>query len=78
MFRNGTRFNNDHHGIMVLEPNSKVGIPLLKFLQQDVVLDIDLTPNRGDCLSHLGVAREISTFINKDIATKKNQYKKKI
>ena len=30
----------------------------------DVVLDIDLTSNRPDCLSHLGVAREISVFSN--------------
>ena len=33
----------------------------------DHVFDIEVTSNRGDCLSHYGVAREVSTFSNKDI-----------
>ncbi len=33
----------------------------------DFILDIETTSNRGDCLSHLGVAREISVFSNKDL-----------
>ena len=34
----------------------------------DFVLDIDVTPNRGDCLSHVGIAREISAIITSIIA----------
>ena len=35
----------------------------------DYVFDIDLTSNRGDCLSHLGVAREISVITNRELRT---------
>ncbi len=40
----------------------------------DFVLDIETTSNRGDCLSHLGVAREISVFTGKKL--KLNDYEK--
>ena len=33
----------------------------------DYIFDIEVTSNRGDCLSHLGVAREVSTFSNEEI-----------
>src|SRR5689334_8733496 len=36
-------------------------------LGDDFVLDIDLTSNRPDCLSHLGVAREVGVFTNKKL-----------
>ncbi len=46
--------------IMILDPNLIRGVSLYKGLSlQDYILDIDLTPNRPDCLSVLGVAREI-------------------
>ena len=68
--------NDDHEGIMILDSNSKIGISLNELLNNDTIIDIDLTPNRGDCFSHLGVAREISTFINtknsSGIISKKN------
>ncbi|MDH3494903.1 MAG: phenylalanine--tRNA ligase subunit beta, partial [Acidobacteriota bacterium] len=31
----------------------------------DVIFDIEITSNRGDCLSHLGVAREVSAYFDK-------------
>ena len=37
---------------------------LNKYLQDDVVIEIDLTPNRGDCLSVLGIAREVSALFH--------------
>ncbi len=36
-------------------------------VREDHIFDIEVTSNRGDCLSHLGVAREISAFSNKPI-----------
>jgi len=46
--------------IMILDPNIKRGVSLFKGLDlEDYILDIDLTPNRPDCLSVLGIAREI-------------------
>ncbi len=54
--------SEDHHGIMVLNDSLVPGTNLVDALNLDrVVLDIDLTPNRADCLSVLGVAREVAT-----------------
>jgi phenylalanyl-tRNA synthetase beta chain len=53
----------DHQGIVELESDAKPGEPLHAYLQiPDVVLDIAITPNRGDCLSILGLAREIAAL----------------
>lgn len=49
----------DHTGIMVLPESFVVGKPLVEQLELDrEVLDISITPNRADCLSVLGLARE--------------------
>ena len=42
----------------------------------DFVIDLDLTPNRGDCFSVLGVARELAAISNKEILKEKNILKK--
>lgn len=48
-------------GIMVLTTDAKPGTPLATALDRnDVVYEIGITPNRPDCLSHLGVAREVA------------------
>lgn len=52
--------SGDHSGIMVLEEHCEIGEPLSRYLDADTVLDIAVTPNRPDVLSHLGVAREIA------------------
>jgi len=47
-------------GILVLDASAKVGAPLGEVLATgDSVLEIALTPNRGDCASMLGIAREV-------------------
>ena len=54
---------DDASGIMDLEGEFVVGTPLESALKlTDAVLEIDLTPNRPDCLSLIGVAREIGAF----------------
>jgi len=51
----------DADGIMSLDPDAPVGQPLSEHLGlDDVIIDIELTPNRGDCLGISGVAREIA------------------
>ena len=52
---------------MILDTNKKLGTPIedILSLNEDVVFELDLTPNRGDCLSHLGVARELAIVANK-------------
>ena len=51
----------DHSGIMVLDPSARPGASLIDTLGLErEVLDIGITPNRGDCLSILGLAREVA------------------
>ncbi|MCS7000011.1 MAG: phenylalanine--tRNA ligase subunit beta [Bacteroidota bacterium] len=50
----------DHSGIVVLDEKIGVGVPLYKVYPPDVVLEIGITPNRADALSHYGVARIIA------------------
>ena len=51
----------DHKGLMILNQDSKVGLPIHElFSNSDVVFDIEVTPNRPDCLSHIGIARELA------------------
>src|SRR4030067_621263 len=48
-------------GLLVLEPKAKAGTPITKYLQlDDQQLEIELTPNRGDCLSIMGLARGVA------------------
>jgi len=50
-------------GLMELPEDAPVGEDLRVYLDlDDAVLDIDLTPNRGDCLSHEGIAREVAAL----------------
>ena len=50
-----------HEGILVLPPEAPIGTPLGDYLG-DVIFDLDVTPNRPDCLSVIGTAREISAI----------------
>jgi len=50
---------DDHDGILVLPAEAVVGAPVAE-LFGDVIYEIDVTPNRADCLNHLGIAREVS------------------
>ncbi len=59
---------DDKNGILVLDPKGRVGTPLAKYFGlSDVIYEIEVTANRGDWLSHLGVAREIGALTNKEI-----------
>ena len=51
-------------GILELDKNAKTGAPLEQYLHKDRILDIAITPNRGDCLSLRGVARELAALNN--------------
>lgn len=55
--------SDEHQGILVLPEEAPVGEPLVRVLGlPDVVLDVELTPNRADCLSVVGVAREVAAL----------------
>lgn len=64
------KLSEEHDGIMVLEGDLKPGERLAdRFEVCDVILESDLTPNRGDCLNMIGVAREVSAAVS--VALKK-------
>ncbi|MBK9248059.1 MAG: phenylalanine--tRNA ligase subunit beta [Ignavibacteria bacterium] len=53
----------DDGGIWVLPEDTPIGIPFSDFLGvNDVIYEIGITPNRADCLSHLGIVREIAAL----------------
>ncbi|MBI4415100.1 MAG: phenylalanine--tRNA ligase subunit beta [Candidatus Kerfeldbacteria bacterium] len=57
-----------HSGILVLQSDAAVGSPLGHVLpQQEIVYDVSVTPNRSDCLSVIGLAREIAAAQSKKI-----------
>lgn len=54
---------HDRSGLMTLPEDAPVGENLSDYLNiADTVLDLDITPNRSDCLSHLGIAREVAAM----------------
>ena len=57
---------NDASGIMILPPGTEAGQPLTLALGlEDYIFEIGLTPNRPDCLSIIGIAREIAALTRK-------------
>jgi phenylalanyl-tRNA synthetase beta chain len=47
---------------LILSPDAKVGAPITDFFPADTILDVEITPNRGNLLSHFGLAREIAAL----------------
>ncbi|TYP95411.1 phenylalanyl-tRNA synthetase beta subunit [Fodinibius salinus] len=61
--------SDDHEGIMVLDQNTEVGIPLNEAidLYEDSVIEIEITPNRPDATCHLGVARDLAAALDLEL-----------
>ncbi len=56
---------DDSSGLLELADDAPIGTSIEDFLQlNDDVFDIELTPNRGDCLSVIGIAREVAALTN--------------
>jgi phenylalanyl-tRNA synthetase beta chain len=55
----------DAGGLLILSPEAKIGTPIRDLFPLDTILDVEITPNRGDLLSHFGLAREIAALTNK-------------
>ncbi len=53
--------SDEHTGILVLDQRAPQGTPLADYLEE-VVIDLDITPNRPDCFSILGIAREVAAL----------------
>ncbi|HOC69840.1 MAG TPA: phenylalanine--tRNA ligase subunit beta, partial [Candidatus Hydrogenedentes bacterium] len=53
----------DHSGLMILDPNTPIGLDIRPVLGlDDVIFDIEVTPNRGDWAGMIGVARELCAY----------------
>ena len=60
--------SDEHDGIMVLKQKAKVGSKFKDYMKSlNETLELDITPNRPDCFSHLGVARDLSVKLNKTL-----------
>jgi phenylalanyl-tRNA synthetase beta chain len=60
--------SDDHTGIIVLDENLQAGTPITESLKlDDVILEIGITPNRPDALSHIGVARDLSALFDRPL-----------
>src|SRR5438874_1155010 len=55
----------DAAGLLILSPEAKIGAPIRELFPPDTILDVEITPNRGDLLSHFGLAREIAALTSK-------------
>jgi phenylalanyl-tRNA synthetase beta chain len=58
----------DSDGIIALPSDAPIGAALTEFLQlPDAAFDLSLTPNRGDCFSVLGIARDVAAFSESEL-----------
>ena len=57
----------DASGLLILSPEAKVGAPITDLFPSDTILDVEITPNRGDLLSHFGLAREVAALTGKKL-----------
>ncbi|MBN2706156.1 MAG: phenylalanine--tRNA ligase subunit beta [Deltaproteobacteria bacterium] len=59
-------FEAESAGIMILSNDVALGQPVVELLGlQDTILEVEITPNRGDCLSVIGVARELAAIFER-------------
>src|SRR6266478_6129303 len=57
----------DAAGLLILSPEAKIGAPIGDVFPSETILDVEITPNRGDLLSHFGLAREIAALTGNKI-----------
>ena len=67
---------DDHDGILLLDQKLLPGTDFSTiYSSNDFIWEIGVTPNRGDCMSYLGIARELSGYFNKKLKNKKSNLK---
>lgn len=58
--------SKESEGILLLPADAPVGQPFAEYMGlDDILLDISVTPNRADCLSHVGLAREVACLLGR-------------
>lgn len=60
--------SEDAEGLLILDQRPEPGTPINDvFPYRDTVFDVEVTPNRPDCLSHVGIARELAAYFDLDL-----------
>jgi phenylalanyl-tRNA synthetase beta chain len=57
----------DESGLFLLPDSPEIGTPVGQLFSQDKTLELEVTANRGDCLSHIGIARELAAHYEKEL-----------
>lgn len=75
--------SDNHEGIIDLNTDLPAGTPATEVLPSDVIFDVNVTPNRGDCFGVKGIAKDLSatgigTFISHDVEPVKGNFKSPI
>jgi len=65
--------SDQHSGILVLPEDAPIGKPLSAYMG-DTIFDVAVTPNRGDCMSMIGVAREVAALTGKTVRYPDDSY----
>lgn len=70
---------SDKDGIIILPEDAPVGVSFKDYLGiNDTVFELEITPNRPDCLSHIGIARELSAYYGKKLKYPETEIKNEI
>jgi phenylalanyl-tRNA synthetase beta chain len=60
--------SRDHAGILVLPPDAPLGADVVEILGlNDAIVEVEVTPNRGDCMGMIGIAREVAALLGKGL-----------
>ncbi|GIL17346.1 MAG: phenylalanine--tRNA ligase beta subunit [Oligoflexia bacterium] len=66
----------ESQGIMILPDSAPLGVPFAQYAGlDDVTFELKVTPNRADCLSHFGLAREIACLLSRPLKSHASQIK---
>ena len=65
--------SENHEAVLVLPADAPLGVPLANYLG-DAVFDLEVTPNRPDCLSVLGIAREVAALTKQEVRLPSSSY----
>ncbi|MDA7643961.1 phenylalanine--tRNA ligase subunit beta, partial [Verrucomicrobiales bacterium] len=61
------QLTDDHEGLLILKTDEATGTPIGELFESDTLLELEITPNRPDCLSHLGIARELAALAKRPL-----------
>ncbi|MGK0185508.1 MAG: phenylalanyl-tRNA synthetase beta chain [Verrucomicrobiales bacterium] len=59
--------SQDHDGLLILPEDAPIGKPIRELFKPDTIVEVEVTPNRSDWLSHLGMARELAALANRPL-----------